>query len=143
MERTETSEWGKDPTGQKASGDLGSGVRKFLSGATRDVADNKPDPEGYIRPEVLVEFCGYMERHQHLADGSVRASDNWQAGFGEPGDWKGHRAVCLKSLLRHVIDLWLFHRGGQGRDTIEDALGGIMFNVMAFWYGMVRERETK
>jgi hypothetical protein len=122
--------------------DLGTGVRTFESGANRDVAEGKPDYEGYIRPEVLVEFGAYMERHQHLADGSVRASDNWQQGFGAPGDWKGHCAVCMKSLLRHAIDLWLFHRGGEGRDSVEDALGGLLFNTMAFWYGLIREREA-
>ena len=125
------------------SPELGTGVREFATGATRDTADNKPDIEGYIRPEVLVAFCEYMEHHQHLADQSVRASDNWQAGFGEPGDWPGHRAVCMKSLLRHVLDLWLFHRGGKGRDTIEEALGGAMFNIMAFWYGIIKQKEQK
>lgn len=125
------------------SNDLGSGVRTFASGANRDVAEGKPDYEGYINPEVLVAFGAYMEKHQHLADGSVRASDNWQAGFGEPGDWRGHRMVCLKSLLRHVIDLWRFHRGGKGRDTIEDALGGAMFGVMSYWYGLIREKDAR
>jgi hypothetical protein len=125
------------------SSDLGSGVRKFETGATRDVSEGKPDPEGYLDPEVLRQFFAYMEHHQHLADGSVRASDNWQQGFGAPGDWKGHRSVCLKSMLRHVHDLWLFHRGYKGRDTVEDALGGIVFNALGFWYGLVKEKQAK
>ena len=121
--------------------DLGSGVRKFDSGATRDTEAGKIDPEGYLSPEVLERFCRYMETHQHLADGSVRESDNWQKLFGPtPED---HCAVCMKSLLRHALDLWLFHRGAKGREDIESALAGIVFNVQAYWFGLIRKEQQR
>ena len=92
-----------------------SAVRRFDSGATRDLVDGKAQYEGYLSPEVLVEFGAYMLKHQQTAAGG-RASDNWQRLFGSTPE--EHCQVCMDSLLRHVIDLWLFHRGKRGRDTI-------------------------
>lgn len=117
-----------------------SAVRRFDSGATRDGEVGKADYEGFLSPEVLVEFGKYMDKNRHLADGSVRDSDNWQQMFGPTPE--AHCTVCMKSLLRHVIDLWLFHRDKKGRDTIEDALGGLLFNTMAYWFGLIRKREA-
>jgi len=75
----------------------------------------------------LREYAKYMNKHRIQSDGKLRDSDNWQKGFG-----KDHYKVCVKSLLRHVMDLWLEERGFASRDGIEDALMGIMFNVMAY-----------
>jgi hypothetical protein len=78
-------------------------LRTFASGATRDTASGKLDPEGFLDPLVVVAFAEYMDRHRIQSDGSLRASDNWQAGFP--------RSQTMKSLWRHFLDLWLLHRG--------------------------------
>jgi hypothetical protein len=54
---------------------------------------------------------------------------------------KDHKSVCMKSMLRHVQDLWLFHRGYKGRETIEAALAGTIFNALAYWFGIVKEEQ--
>jgi hypothetical protein len=113
-------------------------MRIFKSGATRDTEENKPDFEGYLSPLVIRGFGDYMLKHQTCADGSKRGSDNWQGLFGEG---KEHYDVCMKSLLRHVLDLWLFHRGYKGRDNIEEALYAIMFNTQAYLHKLLLEKE--
>jgi hypothetical protein len=107
-------------------------VRTFDTGANRDSEAGKLDFEGFLSPLVLWEFGKYMDKHRTLTDGSVRDSDNWQKGM--PLD------AYMKSLLRHVFDLWLLHRGQsvtrpEGGDvTMEDALGGILFNAQGYWH---------
>jgi hypothetical protein len=78
-------------------------LRTFASGATRDTASGKIDPEGFFDPLVVMAFSAYMDRHRVQSDGSLRASDNWQGGFP--------RNQTMKSLWRHFLDLWLLHRG--------------------------------
>lgn len=112
-------------------------MRKFKSGALRDNDTDKIDFEGFLSPLVLERFGEYMHRHRNTADG-VRDSDNWQHLFGE-----SHCDVCMKSLLRHVMDLWLFHRGYQGRDDIEDALCGVLFNTQAYLYKLLIDKQRK
>lgn len=109
-------------------------MRHFETGATRDVDDSKYDYEGFISPRVLQEFGAYMHRHRLQADGQLRDSDNWQKGFGEE-----HLAVCMKSLWRHFMDLWLIHRGSKdkARETLGDALCGILFNTMAYYHWVI------
>jgi len=109
-------------------------MREFKTGATRDIEEGKLDYEGFFHPLVLKEFAKYMEKHRHTANGD-RDSDNWQNGFGDK-----HYDVCMKSLLRHVMDLWLEHRGFKSRDGIENALMGTMFNVMAYAYKFYKEK---
>ena len=116
------------------------GIREFGTGATRDTAAGKFGIEGYLSPEVLDRYYRYMEKNQHLGDGTVRGSDNWQSMFGPTPE--AHCQVCLESLLRHVHDLWLFHRGAKGRDTIEDALAGILFNAHAYWFGIIKKEKS-
>jgi hypothetical protein len=77
-------------------------MRTFESGATRDTGMSKPDYEGFLSPEVLVAFGEYMLSHQRQSDGSLRESDNWQKGIP--------LNVYMKSLFRHVVDLWRMHR---------------------------------
>lgn len=108
-------------------------IRHFETGASRDGDAEKWDPEGFLSPRVLRAFCAYMHRNRTMADGSLRASDNWQRGI--PLD------VYMKSLLRHVMDLWALHRGvpavrpetGQPA-TVDEALGGLLFNAMGYWH---------
>lgn len=108
-------------------------IRKFSTGATRDTAEDKYDPEGFLSPLVLDRFFEYMHDNRKQADGSLRDSDNWQKGFGF--------SVIMKSIWRHFFDLWKIHRGFRAfrREKgevvpvdIEDALCGLMFNTMAY-----------
>lgn len=103
--------------------------REFETGANRDSDKDKLDIEAYLSPLVLQAYSEYMYRNQYLKDGTKRDGDNWQNLFGE-----NHQAVCMKSLTRHFMDLWLLHRGHEAREDIESALAGIMFNAMAIWY---------
>ena len=111
-------------------------IRQFESGATRDSEDSKNDYEGFLHPLVIQAFGDYMTRHRKQSDGKLRDSDNWQKMFGEK-----HKDVCIKSMWRHFLDLWLFHRGYEGRDNIEDALAGIIFNAQAYWLKILNEKE--
>lgn len=106
-------------------------MRKFITGATRDDADNKIDYEGFISPIVLERYGEYMLKHQVQADGQKRNSDNWQLGISKD--------VYLKSLLRHVMDVWKIHRGYKGRDSIEEALCAVMFNTMGYLYELQKK----
>ena len=113
-------------------------VRKFKTGATRDTNEGKYDYEGFLSPLVIKRFGEYMNKHRKQSDGSLRDSDNWQKGFGE-----NHFDVCIKSLWRHFMDLWRFHRGYKGRETIYDALCGILFNTMAYLHQLLIKEEEK
>jgi hypothetical protein len=108
-------------------------MRKFKTGATRNLDNDKPDYEGFLSPIVLKCFAEYMNKHRIQKDGKIRESDNWQKLFGEE-----HYNVCAKSLLRHTMDFWLFHRGFKGRETITDALCGIIFNAQAYLYKLLK-----
>lgn len=112
-------------------------MRVFDSGATRSSSDNKPDYEGFLHPEVLRVFGQYMHSHRKQEDGSLRDSDNWQKGI--PQD------VLMKSLLRHVFDLWRMHRAGV--DVLEDweeskikvdQLCAVLFNTQAYLLNLIK-----
>jgi len=102
-------------------------MRQFKSGATRDNDENKYDYEGFLSPLVLQSYGAYMHKHRKQANGKLRDSDNWQKGFGDK-----HFDVCMKSLWRHFMDMWLEHRGQKSREGIDDAIMGILFNTMAY-----------
>lgn len=99
-------------------------MRKFNTGATRDTEEGKHDFEGYLSPLVLEAFARYMTKHRKQADGSVRASDNWQKGI--PLD------VYMKSGWRHFFDWWCEHRNIKSREGMEDALMGLLFNLQGY-----------
>jgi hypothetical protein len=112
----------------KVEGELTPGlVRTFQSGATRDTEDGKLDFEAYLSPAVLLRYAQYMQTHQLHSDGTYRDGDNWQKGI--PKD------AYMKSLLRHVMDLWMIHRDyDAARDDIETALCGVIFNAMGYLF---------
>ena len=89
--------------------------RTFKTGANRNSEDGKYDYEAFFSPLVLEGRAKYMHKHRFLEDGTMRDGDNWQKLFGED-----HESVCMKSLMRHVMDLWLEHRGHKSRDGKED-----------------------
>jgi hypothetical protein len=77
---------------------------------------------------VTREFGRYMHEHRVQADGVIRDSDNWQKGI--PKD------AYVKSLVRHVEDVKLIHRGYPATDfttgadvSMKDALCAVLFNV--------------
>jgi hypothetical protein len=99
-------------------------VRTFDTGATRDDESNKYDYEGFLSPLVLEAFAAYMHQNRVQVDGSLRDSDNWQKGM--PLD------CYMKSGFRHFMDWWMEHRGRASREGLEDALCGLLFNVMGY-----------
>lgn len=110
-------------------------MRVFEGGAIRDTEDGKMDFEGYLSPLALEMYGRYMLKHQTLADGSKRGSDNWQGGMGLD--------TWIKSLWRHFFDLWAIHRGHKqiAREDIEAALCGIMFNVQGYAHEYIQGKS--
>lgn len=116
-------------------------VRAFTTGATRDKDQGKLDFEGFLSPRVLAIFGQYMHRNRKTAAG-FRESDNWQKGM--PLD------AYMKSMWRHFFDVWAHHRGEVVEtrfdedglplppETVEDALAGLMFNVMGYLFEVSR-----
>ena len=90
----------------------------------------KLDYEGFLSPLVLARFARYMDRHRVQTDGTLRASDNWQKGI--PPD------AYMKSGWRHFMDWWLEHRGRSGREGLEEALCGLLFNVQGYLHEVLR-----
>jgi hypothetical protein len=116
-------------------------VQVFASGATRSADNHKYDYEGFLSPEVLHEYGRYMHQHRVQRDGSLRDSDNWQKGIPQE--------KYVKSLVRHVFDLWRLHRGYKVTDpdtnkpaTKEDLACAIMFNAMGFLYTLVTSQSS-
>lgn len=113
-------------------------LRTFETGATRNTDDEKIDYEGFLSPLVLERFGRYMDKHRIQADGSIRASDNWQKGIP--------REVYMKSAWRHFVEWWKYHRFMQassfsalhgtltprGHEELEDALCALLFNAMGY-----------
>ncbi len=112
-------------------------IRQFKTGATRDSEIGKNDYEGFLNPLVIEAFGNYMSKHRVQADGGLRDSDNWQKGFGDD-----HLSVCLKSAWRHFLDVWKEHRGYESRDGLDEAICGLLFNVMAYYYKILLNRRS-
>jgi len=117
---------------------VGSQVRRFATGATRDDDQDKLDYEGFLSPLVLERYAEYMHEHRKMADGSLRASDNWQKGIPQE--------AYMKSLLRHVMDVWKAHRGYPAVDRktgravgLDEALCGVLFNAMGMLHELLRQ----
>ena len=70
-------------------------MRKFDSGATRDIVEDKFDFEGFLSPLVLNRYAEYMNKHRKQSDGNLRDSDNWQKGIP--------MKVYMKSGFRHFF----------------------------------------
>jgi hypothetical protein len=78
-----------------------------------------------------------MTKHRVQADGSLRASDNWQLGIPLPAYAKG--------LWRHMLHFWLRHRGWPVRDPmagadIEEDLCAIIFNAQGYLHELQQGR---
>jgi hypothetical protein len=103
-------------------------MQDFSTGATRSSDVGKLDPEGFLSPRVVERYCQYLHKHRTDAAGRTRASDNWQGGMP--------RARYVKSLLRHVLAVWLLHREEPCEAEMDDSLCAIIFNAM----GLLHER---
>lgn len=111
--------------------------RSFPSGATRDSDIGKLDYEGFLSPLVLQRFAQFMDAHRKQADGTLRASDNWQKGLPP--------AETLKSLLRHVLEIWLAMRGPKPESSagLQDSLCAALFNVQSLLFESLKDRGGK
>lgn len=109
--------------------------RTFDTGATRDTESGKLDLEGFLSPLVLKRYAKYLHGHRTMKDGSTRDSDNWQKGI--PFD------VYMKSAWRHFIDMWSYHRGWLVGNTFEDAMCGLLFNVMGYLHEHLKAQTSK
>ncbi len=108
-------------------------IEAFTSGATRNLSEDKPDYEGFLSPVVLEAYGEYMHVNRYQKDGTIRASDNWQQGIPINN--------YIKSLVRHVFELWYLHRTGVAplnKDknnrpfTKQELACAIMFNIMGY-----------
>jgi hypothetical protein len=106
-------------------------MRAFDTGATRDTAEGKLDPEGFTHPLVMEQFYKYMNMNRLQSDGELRASDNWQKGIP--------KEAYMKSLKRHCDDVWLEHRGFNSDNGLLAALCGIMFNAMGYMHEELKD----
>jgi len=116
-------------------------IRTFETGATRDGDSTKPDYEGFLSPVALARYGQYMNKHRVQSDGGVRDSDNWQKGI--PSD------AYMKSMLRHVMDLWTLHRKVPAYDlkdghtiTKQEALCAILFNAFGYLHEILRWNKS-
>lgn len=109
-------------------------VRSFTSGATRNSDTGKLDYEGFLSPLVLERFAQYMNANRVQANGTIRASDNWQKGLP--------RHQTLKSLLRHVMDVWLIIRAGRA-GNLESALCAVIFNAQSILHEILVGRDVQ
>jgi hypothetical protein len=108
-------------------------IRRFETGATRDQDVNKLNFEGFEAAIVRQRYAEYMNGHRKQSDGSLRAADNWQAGFPVQS--------CMESMWRHFQDVCLEYDGYPSRDGLEDALCAVIFNAKAYLLAVLRERN--
>lgn len=109
--------------------------RKFETGATRSSMEGKYEYAGFISPLVLKRFAQYMHKHRTQADGSIRESRNWQKGIP--------LASYEDSIIRHIIDLWLYQEGfpEEMTEDIETALCAIIFNASGMLFEILKEKK--
>lgn len=103
-------------------------MRKFTTGATRDVDDEKLDYEGFLSPLVIRRYAEYMHKCRKQADGQLRGSDNWKSGMP--------RKVYVKSLWRHFWDVWY-------DPTNDEAICGALFNLMGLLHELLLGRNIE
>ncbi len=109
-------------------------MRNFSTGATRDSDDDKVDYEGFLSPSALKRYAEYMHSHRKQSDGKMRDSDNWQKGI--PLD------CYMKSLWRHVVEMWTAHRSGlRCGHTLEDLLCAVIFNAFGYLHEITKYTE--
>jgi len=103
-------------------------MRQFQSGSMRDSDTEKIDPEAALSPLVIQAYCEYVRKHRLQGSQEARGDDNWQLGI-PPSSY-------MKSLWRHLLEAWKYHRGYPVKGTLNDALCAIIFNAQ----GMLHEK---
>ena len=109
-------------------------VRKFETGASRDVDTNKLDYEAFFSPEVLERRAQFMHEHRFLPDGSMRPGDNWKKGIP--------REAYMKSLARHYMDVWKEYKGIKTAEGVEEAICAAMFNLEGMLYEILKGKKN-
>ena len=111
-------------------------MRTFDTGATRGADTGKLDYEGFLCPFVLERYAQYLHEHRIQADGQHREADNWQKGIP--------KKEYIKSLIRHLIDLWKTWRCNWDSDkkTQQDLVCAILFNAMGYLHVDLREARN-
>lgn len=110
-----------------------TGVRQFETGATRNNDSDQLDYEGFLSPLALRAYAEYMHEHRFQADGTIRDSDNWQKGIPLES--------YMKSLIRHVFDLWLMWRDAphlSREKNPQKILAAILFNAQGALHETVK-----
>ena len=110
--------------------------RTFETGATRDTDEGKFDYEAFSAPIVERTYASYMHDNREQVDGVIRDGDNWQNGMP--------RRQYMKSLIRHVFDLWHLWRQpvNYSDDGLVTLLCAIRFNVNGLLYEILLGREV-
>ena len=119
----------------KGKSSIDTVMRQFPTGATRDTEEGKLDYEGFLSPYVLERYAMYMNKCRTQADGGLRDSDNWQKGIP--------KAVYMKSMFRHFMDVWFGHRVVQRRWSVEEGLCALLFNVMGYLHELIKEQKNE
>lgn len=105
-------------------------MRRFDSGATRDSDEGKLDFEGFLSPLAIEAFAEYMHANRKQADGSIRASDNWQKGIP--------KEAYMKSMWRHFFSVWKGYRAGE---DINEDLCALFFNVQGLLHERIKDES--
>ena len=111
-------------------------MRKFATGATRDTDVDKLDFEGFDSPLVTKRYATYMHQHRKQADGTMRGSDNWQAGLPQE--------AYVKSLVRHMEDLKLHWDGYEDEavyQDVEEVLCAVLFNAKGLLFEILKAKR--
>lgn len=111
-------------------------MREFEGGATRNDEEGKLDFEAFLSPRVIQAYGEYMHRQRIQADGKMREGDNWQHGMP--------LGVYMKSLYRHLIQVWRHHRNvaKAGEQSQQDALCAVLFNASGMLHELLRLQEN-
>lgn len=110
-------------------------IRQFATGATRDTSEGKLEFARFMSPIVIKRYAEYMDLHRKQTDGNLREPDNWMNLFGDK-----HEDVCMDSLFRHLMDVWLINKGfkNEAREDLETALCAILFNTQAWLFKILK-----
>lgn len=111
-------------------------IRKFDSGATRDLDTDKLKYEGFIDPLVDKRYAEYMHVHRKQKDGTLRSPDNWQKGIPQE--------AYADSLVRHVMDFRLHFDGYSDEAVdadIETVMCAIIFNARGYLFEALKAKR--
>lgn len=115
-------------------------LRTSETGCIRNSSQGKVNYQGALSPLVLEAYGKYIQKHALLPDGTIRDNKNWQKLFGTPEE---HRQICIESMWRHFLDVLMEHDGYNSRDGLDEALGGLFFNLSAYWFSILKEEQEE